>query len=197
MSKYKTIKHRHELGDFHEFTFSCYKQMSLLTNDDWRRALSKHVAQACIETRFDLVAFVFMPNLVHLLTYPRDPEPSFDRFLSQVKRPFSKEIKDLLTEENSPLLHKLMIRERPRKYVFRFWQEGPGYDRNIHSQRALKIAIDYIHLNPVRKGFCDRAIDWHWSSARYYLLEPPKQQFATLPHINGIPEGTFDDRIRR
>jgi hypothetical protein len=37
---------------------------------------------------------------------------------------------------------------RPGKMVFRFWQEGPAYDRNLQTQAAVLAAIDYIHLNP-------------------------------------------------
>ena len=28
--------------------------------------------------------------------------------------------------------------------------------------------IDYIHLNPVRRGLVTRARDWRWSSARWF-----------------------------
>ncbi len=41
--------------------------MSLLTNDDWRRRLSRRVDRACEEALFDLVAFVYMPEHVHFL----------------------------------------------------------------------------------------------------------------------------------
>ena len=47
-------------------------------------------------------------------------------------------------------------------------------------------AIDYLHHNPVRRGFVKRAVDWKWSSARYYLLDPP-QQYAGLPTVHSLP----------
>jgi putative transposase len=28
--------------------------------------------------------------------------------------------------------------------------------------------IDYIHLNPVRRGLVERASDWKWSSAAWF-----------------------------
>jgi putative transposase len=52
-----------------------------------------------------------------------------------------------------------------------FWQSGGGYDRNIDSGRTLLEMIDYIHLNPVRRGFVARAEDWKWSSAQQLLTE--------------------------
>jgi len=61
------------------------------------------------------------------------------------------------------------VKERPGKYCFRFWQEGPGYDRNILSANAITASIDYIHLNPVKRGLCTRAVDFKWSSAQFHF----------------------------
>jgi putative transposase len=141
---------------------------------------------------FDLVAFVFMPEHIHLLVFPTLPVPDLGRFLARLKQPFSKEIKQILVENNSPLLKNLTVRERPGKHCFRYWQEGPGFDRNIFSPEALQASIDYIHNNPVKRGLCRRVTDWKWSSARYYVLEPPKQQFPDLPIVAGLPLGAFD-----
>jgi putative transposase len=48
--------------------------------------------------------------------------------------------------------------------VFRFWQPGGGYDRNITDKDTLVRMIDYIHENPVRKGLVTDPLDWKWSS---------------------------------
>ena len=193
----KQVKHFHEPGDLHELTFSCYQRMPLLTNDDWRTRLSRCIDDALDEMSFQLIAFVYMPEHVHLLVYPTMPEPDIGRYLARVKQPFSKEIKGLLAESGVSLLNRLTVRERPGKFCFRFWQEGPGFDRNIFSPEALAASIDYIHNNPVKRGLCRKATDWQWSSARYYLLDPARQQFPELPHIHGVPLGAFDKGQRR
>ena len=192
MPKHKKVKHFHNPGDFHELTCSCYAGLPLLSNDAWCERLSSHIDRACEELEFDLVAFVYMPEHVHMLVFPRLPTPSIDRFLARMKQPYSADIKQLLVEEGSPLLQRLTVRERPGKHCFRFWQEGPGYDRNLSTTQALIAALNYIHMNPVKRGLCERPEDWRWSSARYYLLDPPGQQFPGLPHIHGFPAGTFD-----
>ena len=168
----KQLRHFHEPGHLHEFRFSCYRRKPLLTNDDWREKLSRCVDAAGQHTEFDLVAFVFMPEHVHLLTFPRSSQPEFGKYLALIKQPFSKEIHQLLIRRQSGLLPQLTVRERPEKFCFRFWQEGAGYDRNIYSPPAIMAAIDDIHLSPVRRGLCWRAIDWKWSSACYDLGEP-------------------------
>ncbi len=152
MAHRKRIKHFHTPGDLHEFTFSCYQRRPLLTDEDWREKLARSLNEACTEQQVDLVAFVFMPEHLHLLVYPRQPEPNLGLYLAMIKQPFSKQIKDVLLTTHSPLLMTLTVRERPGKTCFRFWQEGAGYDRNLNTRQAIQASIDYIHMNPVRPG---------------------------------------------
>ena len=125
------------------------------------------LGQACQEEGFDLVAFVLMPKHVHLLVLPKSPDSKVSRLLARTKQPTSKQIKGLLVEAGSSLVEKLTVQERPGKFCFQFWQEGPGFDRNIFSVDALSASIDYIHNNPVKRGLCVRATDWKWSSAQF------------------------------
>jgi putative transposase len=90
-------------------------------------------------------------------------------------------------KQGSQLLWRLTVRERPAKSCFRFWQEGPGFDRNLFCAEAILSSLEYIHHNPVKRGLCRRAVDWKWSSARYYLTVPARQ-YPNLPMIHGLPE---------
>jgi putative transposase len=188
----KLVKHYHEPGDLHELTFSCYHRLPLLTNDNWREKLSRCIDDAGRQTNIGLAAFVFMPEHLHLLIAPSVPEPAISDYLALIKQPFSKWVKERLLETKSSLMDRLTVQERPGKTCFRFWQEGPGYDRNLNSPNSIEAAIDYIHQNPVRRGLVKRAVDWRWSSARWYLLDPPRQQFPALPFVRGVPIGAFD-----
>ena len=194
--KHKQVKHYHEPGDFHELTFSCYCQQPLLTNDLWRGWLARAIDAAALQCEFHLIAFVFMPEHVHLLALPTRPDTNPEdiaSFLAAVKRPVSRQVRANLEAIGSRLLQKLTIRNRPGSTAFRFWQEGPGYDRNMQTEKAVMNAIDYIHLNPVRRGLVKTASDWKWSSAQWYLSDgqlvypdspvlhfPPPELFYTV-----------------
>jgi len=184
------VKHYHEPGDAHELSFSCYHRTALLTNDVWRGYLADSVENACRSHRFRLVAFVFMPEHVHLLVLPDVDSPDIGAFLAAVKRPCSASVKQDLVAAGSRLLDKLTVLERPGKTVFRFWQEGPGYDRNLQHDDSVSSSIDYIHNNPVRRRLCREATDWLWSSARFYAADPPEQD-PKLPQIHGLPAEFF------
>lgn len=191
MAHRKTVRHIHEPGHLHELTFSCYRRLPLLTNDAWRERLARVLDEANRAASMELVAFVFMPEHLHLVVRPTDSAPSIGRYLAHVKQPFSKQIKALLIEHRSALLVRLTVRERPGKTCFRFWQEGPGYDRNLFTPQAIRASLDYIHENPVKRGLCRLATDWRWSSARFYLGDPQARQHEPLPFVHGLPEGAL------
>ncbi len=182
----KRIRHYHEPGHVHELTFSCYCRWPLLTNDLWREMLARSIDRAMERHGYGLVAFMFMPEHVHLMVYPIAEAGTIDALLRAVKRPFSYRIKQLLIESQSPLLERLMIRQRPGVITFRYWQEGPGYDRNLTEPSSVLAAVEYVHENPVRRGLVERAVDWKWSSARYYVIDPPRQE-PGLPRIQSVP----------
>ena len=150
--KHKTIRHYHNPGDCHELTFSCFQRMPLLTNDPWRELLAKSIDKALEVHQLRLSAFVFMPEHVHLLVWPIDPrEAAISEFLKTLKLSCSTKIKHRLIVAQSPLLDRLTVTERPGKRVFRFWQEGPGYDRNLDRPETVLASIEYIHNNPVKR----------------------------------------------
>jgi putative transposase len=35
-------------------------------------------------------------------------------------------------------------------------------------RNGVSAVIDYLHANPVRKNLVESAVDWQWSSARFY-----------------------------
>ncbi len=189
--KFKTIKHFHEPGDLHELTFSCYRQFKLLTNDTWRGCLARAIDDACVQHRFQLIAFVFMPEHVHLLVFPLHGDPAIDNYLAAVKRPVSAAVKRDLRHAGSPLLKRLTVRERPGKESFRVWQEGPGYDRNLQKPETVLRSIDYIHLNPVRRKLVTQARLWKWSSARFYESGGTEID-PHLPRITFLPVEFWD-----
>ena len=182
----KTVKHYDHPGHVRELTFSCYQRRPLLTNDLWRRMLSTAIGRAVERQHYGVAALVYMPEHVHLIVWPQEGASVISKLLTDIKRPFSSQIKQLLADVDGPLLQQLTIRQRPGVSTFRFWQEGPGYDRNLTEPQAALAAIDYIHLNPVRRGFVKRAIDWSWSSARWYL-DPSSPHDERLPKIDGLP----------
>lgn len=186
----KHVRHYERQRHLHELTFSTYRRMPLLTSNPWRQILAEQLDVACQCEGFQLLAFVFMPEHVHLLVLPASDESRVSRLLGRTKQQTSVAVKALLLKSQSSLLRKLTIRDRPGQTSFRFWQEGPGFDRNLYSAQAIENSIAYIHANPVKRDLCRRAVDWKWSSARYYV---EGAQDESLPRITR-PDPTWFHR---
>jgi len=71
-----------------------------------------------------------MPEHVHRLVSPLDLEPDLGRDPARIKRPSSKQIREMLVRHGSRLLEQRTVQERPGKNWSWFWPEGPGFDRN-------------------------------------------------------------------
>ena len=180
----KACRRYNEPGHAHFITFSCFRRQPFLLWD-WARAfLCDGIDLARRRNQFDLWAYVFMPEHVHLLICPRDSEYSVSTILSTIKQSVSKRAA-LFVREQAPHLLALMTDAQPNgtSHV-RFWQRGGGYDRNLWSPRHIRETIDYIHANPVRRGLCKIDTEWKWSSARVYEgsgTSPLSIEVASLP----------------
>jgi len=67
----KEVKHRHEPGQAHELTFSTYQRRPILLLHDHPKLLSHAIDQAMQTHECDLLAFVYMPEHVHLFILPQ------------------------------------------------------------------------------------------------------------------------------
>lgn len=196
----KLVKHWETPRRVRLLTFSCAGKRPLLTCDLRCRIVMDAMEAACLRHRWVLVAFVLMPDHVHLVAVPWDGASGASALLYALKRPSSFRIKKLLGQ-GAGLARELEVNERPGKVAFRFWQEGPGHDRNMRNDQAISDAIDYVHLNPVRRGLCSSADEWRWSSARQYMTRVPGEGVPRVVRWHLIanlewegPETWFGDR---
>jgi putative transposase len=154
-------------GDAHELTFSTYRRLPLLSKPAARDLFITCLKEARAKHGFRVIAYVVMPNHVHLLVLPDGK--LIREILTALKSEFAKQLLAKLRAGNSAALEKLKVTRRDGTTRYRVWQAGGGYDRNLFSPAAIKAAIKYIHANPVRSGLCETIVDWKWSSARWYF----------------------------
>ena len=76
-----------EPGHAHELTFTCYRRFRFLASEQTCQWLAEAIASARTELDFALWAFVFMPEHVHLIVWPRRPVYEVSDILSAIKEP--------------------------------------------------------------------------------------------------------------
>ena len=116
-----------------------------------------------------LYAWVVLENHAHLVMQAPDLPSVLSRFKSFTAR----RIIDLLQERGAQsYLARLSFAKRAHKQdrAHQFWQEG-SHPELIGSEAMMRQKVEYIHFNPVKRGYVDRPEHWRWSSARCYLGE--------------------------
>jgi putative transposase len=163
-------KRRRRYDDEHcprELTFCCYHGFPFLAKDRSRQWFIDALETARRNWPIDVHAWVIMPEHVHLLIAPHRPGVKVGRFAGHVKEQVARKAITWL-EDNAPHWIPKMTVIEGSVTRRRFWQPGGGYDRNVDDADTFLAMIDYLHLNPVRRGLVQRAVDWEWSSARWY-----------------------------
>ncbi len=159
---FKKCKRYNVPGDAHELTFSCYKNLPLLTEKYSCNILSQAIESAKEKHKFHLLAYVFMQDHVHLLLVPQKDDYSISKILQSIKQASSKKILSYY-REFCPEKLLLLQTGNPRR-PHKFWQEGGGHDRNIISREYIYNSVQYIHDNPVKRGLVSAPEEWEWSS---------------------------------
>ena len=88
-------------------------------------------------------------------------------------RAASKILKWLRNENRVPSLDKLALRKPLASgQTHAVWlQDFSAID--IWSHKFIRQKLHYIHMNPIRAGFCDHPAKWRWSSYHAYLPHEP------------------------
>lgn len=154
-------------GQPRELTFSCYRSIPFLNNDCTRQWFRESLEAARCKYHFHLLAYVVMPEHVHLLVAPGAEPENMSSFLQAIKEPVARKAVAYLKSHNPAWLERLTVHEG-RRVRHRFWQPGGGYDRNVIRSATLRSMVQYLHANPVRRGLVAQAEDWEWSSARWF-----------------------------
>lgn len=90
----------------------------------------------------------------------------------------------LALPSNNNLLARLRLKNPGKRgHRYSVW-ERRFYDFNIYSQEILKEKLDYIHMNPVRKGLVSSPGDWRYSSFRNHSLGD--NSIITIDKINTL-----------
>ena len=152
------LRRYHETKRGHLLTWSCYRRQPKLGTARRRDVFLAVLEPVRKKYRFVVVGYVVMPEHVHLLIM--EPERGTVATVMQV------------------LKQRTARRMRPRRRAgqARLWEEQEHlwqkryYDFNVWSERKRVEKLNYMHLNPVRRGLVERRELWAWSSYRAYAL---------------------------
>lgn len=118
------------------------------------------------ESSFKLYGYVILENHLHLIASSEDLSRDMQRFKSYTVKQI---IMHLENHKVIQLLDLLALFKRSHKAEtqYQVWEEG-SHPQLIESEAVMRQKLDYIHQNPVKRGYVDQAEHWRYSSARNY-----------------------------
>ena len=157
-------------------------RLPVFKTDALKLVTCRALDEARASGRFLILAYVIMPDHLHLVT--DCPGASAD-VLRYVRGLTGRRVIDYLKEHgNESSLAKLRHEQRKRKHTHSLWQQEKNV-LSVFSEAMLMQKVNYIHLNPVRAELADRMTDYRWSSARIWQRqaqddEPLKVDFDRI-----------------
>jgi putative transposase len=130
--------------------------------DSWRHSQR--------ERGLKLFGYVILENHLHLIASAPDLSDVMQRFKSFTARQIVERLE--ATGERS-LLWQLHSHKLPHKAESRHqvWEEG-SHPQQIRTDETMWQKLEYVHANPVRRGYVDDPLHWRYSSARNYAKQP-------------------------
>ncbi|HEV2948760.1 MAG TPA: hypothetical protein VGX70_15405 [Gemmataceae bacterium] len=116
--------------------------------------------------RLTLFGYVVLENHIHWIASAVDLSKEVANFKSYTAR----RIVDLLVEHRAETLLRQMRYHKKRHKIdqlYQLWQEG-NHPQQIQNDEMMVQKLEYIHNNPVKRGYVDDPVHWRYSSARNY-----------------------------
>jgi putative transposase len=119
--------------------------------------------------RLILYAYVLMEHHLHLIVSAEDLSKEIHDFKSFTAH---KIVDYLETNGSEYLLEQLRSGKAAHKVdrIYQLWQEG-SHPQLIKDPAMMRQKLQYIHYNPVKRGYIDVPEHWRYSSARNYIAE--------------------------
>ena len=117
-----------------------------------------------------LFGYVILENHLHFIAAAERLSDEVGDFKSFTAR---KIIDHLQERRERTLLRQLVAEKDPLRVdrPYQLWQEG-SHPEQITSDEMMVQKLEYIHNNPVKRGYVDDPAHWRYSSARNYLGLP-------------------------
>ena len=118
------------------------------------------------QTGMEIYAYVILENHLHLVAASDDLSHDIQRFKSYTAKQI---IKYLQQHHEKGVLDMLALFKRTYKIEcnYQVWEEG-NHPQLVESEEVMQQKVNYIHQNPVKRGYVDLPEHWRYSSARNY-----------------------------
>ncbi len=133
-------------------------EASQIILDSW-----KYLAK---EKHFKLFAYVILENHLHLIA----SAPKLSTAMQSFKGYTAHRLLELLEESGAKTLldqFRYFKKRHKTETTYQLWEEG-NHPKQIRTDETMWQKVEYIQMNPVKRGYVDDPLHWRYSSARNY-----------------------------
>lgn len=118
------------------------------------------------QERLNLYAYVILENHLHCVASSKNLSKEIGNFKSFTARKMIDFFEERKIGHILKQLEFYTLQGRGER-AHQIWQKG-SHPLLIQSQEMMNQKIEYIHKNPVKRGYVDDPLHWRYSSARNY-----------------------------
>jgi putative transposase len=146
-------------------TAVCKNRLMVFRKDEFKMLACNSLDEARRSGKILVFAYVIMLDHLHVITDGANKPAHVLRFIKGIMA--HRIIKYLRENDYQISLEKLRHAELKNEYKYSLWQKESNL-LSLTSESFFMQKVNYIHQNPVRAGFVERAVDYRWSSARIW-----------------------------
>jgi putative transposase len=161
----------HILKDYQSkyfLTFTVIEWIDIFTCEDYFILLSDCI-NFCINNKGLIInGYVFMTNHIHLLADTKSNYNLID-IVRDFKRHSTREVVKLIISDNRSYIRRLLYKSYKKRgeNKLQIWKSN-NWPEVVDNSYVYNLKLNYIHENPVIKGYVDDPSKWKYSSAKEY-----------------------------
>jgi putative transposase len=124
-----------------------------------------------------IFGYVILENHLHLIA----AAPDLPNVIKSFKMFTARALIRLLESHGAEVLLrglKALKLQHKTDSEYQVWQEG-SHPKQISSDEMMLQKLEYVHNNPVKRGYVDEPVHWRYSSARNYAGMPGLVEVVT------------------
>ena len=152
-------------------TLTLLEWLNIFTMECYFKVLTSSL-NYCIDNKGLIInGYVFMTNHIHLLVDTQE-NISLINIIRDFKRHTTKKIMELVYKDNRKyiLWYTQNSFRKKSKNNQQIWRVS-NWPVTVESDWFFEQKLNYIHYNPVARGFIEDPIEWKYSSAKDYLTD--------------------------
>jgi putative transposase len=150
----------------HFLTCTIINWIPIFTRQDTVQIIINSLIYLQQERYFKVYGYVILENHLHLIAQTDNLAKEISNFKSYTAKMLIQYLQEKRVER---ILREFAFHKKQHKNDrnYQVWEEG-SHPQLLQNLEMLRQKLEYIHFNPVKRGYVDEPTHWRYSSARNY-----------------------------